>query len=71
MIGCNPKSQYQWQRGAKMNFEETQVVVTNVRMPFFSMVVFMVKWALAAIPALLILGGIITSLFFLILLPVP
>ncbi|MCY4210001.1 MAG: hypothetical protein OXD47_01125 [Gammaproteobacteria bacterium] len=54
-----------------MNFEETQVVVTNVRMPFFSMVVFMVKWALAAIPALLILGGIITSLFFLILLPVP
>jgi hypothetical protein len=38
--------------------EETkkdQVVVTDIRMPFVSMVVFMVKWALAAIPALAIL----------------
>lgn len=32
-----------------------KVVVTDVDMPFFSMVGFMVKWALAAIPALLIL----------------
>jgi len=31
------------------------VVVTDIRMPFFSMVIFMVKWAIAAIPALLIL----------------
>jgi len=31
------------------------VVVTDIRMPFFSMVVFMVKWAIAAIPAFLIL----------------
>ena len=31
------------------------VVVRDVRMPFFSMVVFMVKWSLAAIPAMLIL----------------
>ena len=46
--------------------EETQVVVTDIQMPFISMVVFMVKWALAAIPALLILGGIfllVLSLF--------
>ena len=35
--------------GAKMNSpEETQVVVTDIQMPFISMVVFMVKWALAA-----------------------
>ena len=27
------------------------VVVTDIRMPFFSMVIFMVKWAIAAIPA--------------------
>ena len=31
------------------------VVVTDIRMPFFSMVVFMVKWAIAAIPAFIIL----------------
>ncbi len=31
------------------------VVVTDIRMPFFSMVIFMVKWAIAAIPAFLIL----------------
>jgi hypothetical protein len=31
------------------------VVVTGINMPFFSMAVFMVKWAIAAIPAFLIL----------------
>ncbi|MEQ1843959.1 MAG: hypothetical protein ABL983_00095 [Nitrospira sp.] len=38
------------------------VVVTDIRMPFFSMVVFMVKWAIAAIPAFLILTviGVLT-----------
>ena len=46
--------------------EETQVVVTDIQMPFISMVVFMVKWALAAIPAFLILGGIISGLILLI-----
>jgi len=34
------------------------VVVTDIRMPFFSMVVFMVKWAIAAIPAFLMLTAI-------------
>lgn len=32
------------------------VVVTDIRMPFWSMVVLMVKWAIAAIPALLLLA---------------
>ena len=32
-----------------------KVTVTDIDMPFSSMVVFMVKWALAAIPAMLIL----------------
>lgn len=32
-----------------------RIVVTDVHMPFWSMVVFMVKWAFAAIPALIIL----------------
>jgi hypothetical protein len=31
------------------------VVVTDIKMPFGSMVVFMVKWAIASIPALIIL----------------
>jgi hypothetical protein len=34
------------------------VVVTDIRMPLWSMVVFMVKWAIAAIPAVVILTGI-------------
>jgi len=32
-----------------------EIVVRDIRMPFGSMVVFMVKWAIAAIPALIIL----------------
>ena len=38
--------------------EETtpqRVVVVDIKMPFSSMVAFMVKWAVAAIPALIIL----------------
>ena len=33
-----------------------EVIVTDVKMPFGSMVVFMVKWSLAAIPAIIILA---------------
>jgi hypothetical protein len=38
------------------------VVVTDIRMPFSSMVIFMVKWAIAAIPAFVILTviGVLT-----------
>jgi hypothetical protein len=38
--------------------------IVDIRMPFGSMVVFMVKWAIAAIPAVLILvvlGAILTG----------
>src|SRR5215831_9888665 len=31
------------------------VIVTDIHMPFWSMVIFMVKWALASIPAIIIL----------------
>jgi hypothetical protein len=34
------------------------VVVTDIHMPFSSMVLFMVKWAIASIPALIILAMI-------------
>lgn len=43
----------------------SQVVVTDIRMSFWSMVVFMIKWAIAAIPAFIILaviGGIAATL---------
>lgn len=35
--------------------DKREVVVTDVKIPFWSMVVLMVKWAIAAIPALIIL----------------
>lgn len=44
---------------------KTEVVVVDIRMRFGSMVVFMVKWAVASIPTLLILAviGAVTVAF--------
>ncbi len=40
-----------------MNTENySQTVITDVKMPFMSMVIFMVKFAIASIPAFIILG---------------
>ena len=36
----------------------TEVVVTDVKMSFPSMVIFMVKWAIATIPAIIILTAV-------------
>jgi len=44
----------------------SRVIVTDVSMPFGSIVVLMLKWALASIPALLILfmiGAFVSALF--------
>lgn len=38
-----------------MEANRTEVTVVDIRMPFWSMVVFMVKWAIASIPAIIIL----------------
>jgi hypothetical protein len=38
-----------------MASEQQNVTVTDIKMPFGSMVVFMVKWAVASIPAIVIL----------------
>lgn len=40
----------------------TEVTVVDVQMPFGSMVVFILKWTLAAIPAMICLG-IIAAIF--------
>ena len=45
---------------------DRNVVVTDVRMPFVSMVILMVKWSIASIPALIILailGAILVGIF--------
>jgi hypothetical protein len=50
----------------KNNTEERRVVVTDIRMPFWSMVILMVKWVFASIPALIILSfvlGLIMAVF--------
>src|SRR5665811_247969 len=41
--------------GAMNNENSNNVVVVDIKMPFMSMVVFMVKWAIASIPAIIIL----------------
>lgn len=38
-----------------MDKQSNEVTVVGIKMPFVSMVTFMVKWAIAAIPAALIL----------------
>lgn len=38
--------------------DRREVIVTDVKIPFWSMVVLMVKWATAAIPAIIILLAI-------------
>ncbi len=49
-----------------MNGEDRYVIVTDVQMKFWSMVTFMVKWAVASIPAviiLMILGFVLSVVF--------
>lgn len=50
--------------------DRQEVVVVDIKMPFTSMVGFMVKWAIASIPALLIMfilgaigAGILAGMF--------
>jgi hypothetical protein len=39
-----------------MSSERDEVVVVDVKIPFVSMVILLVKWAIAAIPAIIILS---------------
>ena len=38
-----------------MIVEKQKVIVTDIQMPFWSMVMFMIKWTIASIPAFIIL----------------
>lgn len=47
-----------------MDGQNNDVTVLDIKMPFWSMVIFMIKFAIAAIPAILILavlGAILTG----------
>ena len=48
----------------KSSQEAQRVIVTDIRMPFWSMVVFMIKWVFASIPAMIVLSVIMTILMF-------
>ncbi|MDH5473626.1 MAG: hypothetical protein OEY61_12285 [Gammaproteobacteria bacterium] len=48
------------------NYQTSQVIIVDVKMPFVSMVVLMVKAAIASIPAFIILTTI-GSIFFTLL----
>jgi hypothetical protein len=45
----------------------THVSVVDLNMPFSSMVGFMIKWALASIPAAIILGIVVGGLWFVLM----
>lgn len=46
-------------RGLIHQYQDNSVIVTDIDMPFSSMVLFMVKWSLASIPAVIILGIVV------------
>lgn len=47
-----------------MENDSQNVIITDIKMPFFSMVIFMIKWVFAIIPAVIIVGAIIAVLIF-------
>ncbi len=52
--------------GVAVGNNNQEVVITDIKMPFISMVVFMVKWVIASIPAFIILFMlfvIVTAIF--------
>lgn len=56
---------YAVERGVQM--EKKKVIVSDIDMPFWSMVRFMVKWAIASIPAIFILAMIAAYSFYFLL----
>jgi hypothetical protein len=50
----------------RMAKDKEGVIVTDIKIPFWSMVVLMVKWSIAAIPAgiILFLIGLLVFTFF-------
>jgi CHASE2 domain-containing sensor protein len=57
LLGAQSKPRF-LQGEQRMGNEPNHVVVTDIKMSFFSMVIFMVKWVIASIPAIIILSVI-------------
>ena len=45
-----------------MSYTRREVVVTDIRMPFWSIVIFMVKFTVASFPAIIILAAFSAAL---------
>jgi hypothetical protein len=45
-----------------MDSERREVVVVDVKIPFWSMVILLVKWAIAAIPAVIIVAALAAAM---------
>ena len=48
------------------NYTNNEVTVIDIKMPFWSMVIFMVKASIAAIPAVIILSVVASVVMFLL-----
>ncbi len=46
-----------------MSYTRREVVVTDIHMPFWSIVIFMVKFSVASIPAMIILTIIMVAFY--------
>jgi hypothetical protein len=66
MLGMRDDSNANGREAMSQENMPQQVVVKDIRMTFGSMVIFMIKWSIAAIPAMIILGfiGAIIGLVF-------
>ena len=45
-----------------VNYGPPRVVVSDIEMPFWSIVALMIKWAFASIPALLVIGVVLGAI---------
>ena len=50
-----------------VSYGPPKIVVADIEMPFWSMVAFMIKWAFASIPAMIIVSVVVGGIFAVIL----
>lgn len=45
-----------------MDKDSQDVVITGIKIPFFSLMGFMIKWTLASIPAVIVTAGLVIAI---------
>ena len=65
-INNEPSVKYFHMNEGGLKNNKIEVSVTDIEMPFWSMVTFMVKWAFAAIPAILIIITYLSIIIFIL-----